>query len=258
MLSTPTPQGNLLASVEPEASTHIVATVYKQDGSVAPNIDVTLQAEVLANSGGHNHDDEARHTIHMGVLSSPQGVSAQNGKVLAGNTGLEGLRFMFKAPRISGDHTISASCTGCTQDGPMEVWVGVRGLMALGNGPWVLIGRKPDHPDNHYMAPLGSQRLAPLAALYRGRFPNDPVLHLNDASLERGGLFDFNARFGSPWVPPHQKHRDGMAIDIRANSESGAVPSVNFAEFVRIARKVGGSAGIHSPGTSNQHFHVTF
>lgn len=249
------PASGDLAEIEPgKVTTTLRAKVYDNNNQPVPNVKVKLEVTVEASSGGHLHDNSRPR----GLLSN----GAQVGIEITGMTGGDGMHFTFSAPAPTGDHKIKATCLDrdCAQEGPDKVWVGIKNLdPLLSSSVYVLLpNRDTAHPANHYMTSLASQRLAVLAALYHGRFPNDPLLHLNDASLERGGLFDYKARIGSPWAPPHETHRDGRAIDIRANSESGAIPVTNFAEFIRIARRTGGSAGVHSPGTSNQHFHVTF
>lgn len=108
-------------------------------------------------------------------------------------------------------------------------------------------------------------RLQQLAALYRQRFPSDPPPYLNDASLERGGLFDIyweNLQKGTKrtvwWTTPHVEHRRGTVIDIRVNGSEGSIPVDDeyFDAFEEIAQARGADAEIHSPGTSNQHYHV--
>lgn len=89
-----------------------------------------------------------------------------------------------------------------------------------------------------------------LAQIYHNEFPNGPVLHLNDASLERGGLFDIY----QTWAPSHHEHRRGTVIDIRANDEPNAIPFKNFTVFSGLASRLGSNCRIHSSGT-NRHFH---
>ena len=104
-------------------------------------------------------------------------------------------------------------------------------------------------------------KVTSLVSLYSIIFPGDPVLRLNDASLERGGLFDIKASQGESWVPPHGTHRRGDIIDIRFNpnyNPDTAIPEVNRTKFTKLVRSIGGRARVHSPGTSNQHFHVKF
>lgn len=84
------------------------------------------------------------------------------------------------------------------------------------------------HPANHYLNGDTLGKLMDLARLYKQvYFPFDPVLRLNDASLERGGLFDL----GALWAPPHHEHRRGVVIDVRANGSATAIPQRNFEDF---------------------------
>ena len=133
--------------------------------------------------------------------------------------------------------------------------MGIKGLVSVpATCFWSLVGSTTAHPDNHYLTSRALVGLAELAALYRRFDPTAPLLHLNDASLERGGLFDIRGN----WQFPHETHGRGTAIDVRANAATGAIPPANYSEFIQLAQDVGGRAAIHNPGTTNQHFHVTF
>lgn len=249
--------GTILDKIEPGKEATLVANVYDQNEQIVPNVNVRLEVDVVENSGGHHH--------HANRPKGDLGGASPNQHIITGNTGAGGLAFTFTAPAPAGDHQITATCTDrtCTPEGPDTVWVGTKGLIPLpATSVYVLIPNADTaHPNNHYMTSLAAFRLTALASLYHGTFPDDPLLHLNDASLERGGLFDYKARFGQPWVPPHNTHREGDIVDIRANPKikpETAIPEENFADFIDLAERVGGAAGIHSPGTSNQHFHLKF
>jgi hypothetical protein len=228
-----------LTSVEPGKTGPLMAAgVYDQAGQLVPNVQVRLTADAVANSGGHRHDDPVRHSQYMGRLA-PAGTSSgsveQNGKVLSGSTGSDGLEFTFTAPAIAGDHTITATCTDsgvtCTQEGPDKVWVGVKGLIPIPPIPDLLpqatyqlnesdgrpVGSTDSHPDNHYLTPEAVTKLWNLGFRYSMiEFPNYPLLHINDASLERGGLFDLSGNW-TPRPSGHHEHRRGTVVDIRAN-----------------------------------------
>jgi hypothetical protein len=234
-------QLGMLAEVEPgKVTTNLRALVYDQNGQLVPNVDVKLEAKVVANSGGHHHDDPTRR---KGELSN--GVAAGAGAVITGNTGSNGMGFTFVAPAIAGDHTIKASCIGksCNQEGPDKIWVGVKGLKALsGSSVYTLIPNvnDPQHPDNHYLTSTALNRMTVLAALYEGLFPNVSVLHLNDASLERGGIFDLEHN----WAAPHWEHCRGTVIDIRANGAEGALDIKSRNDPMRFRfEKLAGVAG---------------
>ncbi len=268
-----------LASIEPGQTTEsLVAKVYDNNGQLVPNAKVKLELTVDADSGGHHQhsSDRPKGTLQSGVMT---------GEIITGSTSTNGFVFTFKAPEPAGDHKITASCTdgkNCKPEGSDTVWVGVKNLVPIPNATdpsgyqlYTLIGQDGFHPNNHYLTSDALARLTILAGRYRDVFPNNPALHLNDASLERGGVFDINfAPYtdkkgvyhsrtpggvpGSWWVAPHAEHRRGMVIDIRANGEDGSIPvdEEHFEAFEEIAQSLGTDAEIHSPGTSNQHYHV--
>lgn len=250
----------LLTSTEPDQSTNLIARVYDQNNQLIPNVGVRLILEAKKDSGGHHHGDDTV-TARTGTLAGQQ--------VLTGNTGPSGLQFSYKAPSVSGDYKIKASCTdgkNCKQEGPDGVWVGVKYLYpATGSQNYVLISPNRDtyHPDNHYLTGAANTALEELAIRYHMEFPNSPVLYLNDSSLERGGLFDiaFNcdtysgtcSRSKPWWTPPHSEHRRGVVIDIRANGTSTAIPPQNYGRFKAIAN------GLYmnvKDETDLGHFHV--
>lgn len=255
-----------LASVEPGNQIQILARVYDQNNQLVPNVGIELKLEVVNQSAGHHHGDDTA-VARTGTLASNAigAVVSDNGKTLTGNTGTSGLQFQYNAPRVSGDIDINANCTdgkNCTQEGARRVWVGVKDLVPLGNSQYfVPVGDTLNHFDNHYLTLEASSRINVLAALYRARFPNYPLLHLNDASLERGGLFDVN----SDWAPPHFEHCRGTEIDVRANDALGAIPSTITVRqvFEELAKKVGADPMWEIPKDKNKnprpdlrHYHV--
>lgn len=250
--------GGRLADVEPGKPTGILRAKVHCKGDIVANVPVRLEVSVSANSGGHSHHDNNRP---KGLLSS--GFAA--GTVVDGYTGTDGMPFTFLAPAPAGDHNIKATCLDrpCTQEGPETVWVGIKGLVPLsGSGSYQLVGYTASHPSNSHNLAIGVSGLVrTLANIYRSRFPTDPVLHLNDASLERGGLFDSDAHKGKPWQPPHSTHRKGTDIDIRWNPTkhpTTSIPDRNVNKFKKQVLDLGGKAVPAYVGTDNQHFHVEF
>ncbi len=254
-----------LAEVEPGRTTRTLrAKGYDGSGQLVPNVPIRLELGVEANSGGHAHHDDRRPT---GLLSI--GFAAQT--AVEWNTGINGMLFWFLAPEVAGDHKIKATCIDrpCTQEGPDTIWVGIKGLQPIPASPNCVLIPNADtaHPDNHYLTPGASATIRTIANVYRRRYLSDPVLHLNDASLERGGLFDnrYDGRSASGWwKPPHETHRQGTDIDIRAKPQrhpTTSIPEANFAVFFEVLRNLGGDTippGRPAyEGTANQHFHVT-
>lgn len=271
--------GTTLVSVEPGMTTEtLIAMVYDKNGQLVPNARVKLAVDVQPYSGSHQHD-EGRHSNSLsenraGKLAPYPGTTAtisDNGKVLEGNTGQVGLRFTFTAPAPAGDHKITASCTdgkNCTPEGPDTVWVGYKGLQPVGDSAvYRLIpnaAKDPGHPDNHYLTLTAASRLTVLATLYRAKYPDLAVLHLNDASLERGGIFDLSHN----WKSPHFEHCRGAVIDVRANGAEGALDITSQTDpmiirFQELTRITGASALWDIPKDKNKkrrwelrHFHI--
>ncbi len=247
--STGSPESaEILTSIEPDKITNgLVAKVYDQNGQLVPNASVRLELSVQANSGGHHHDvDRPKGILSNGTVS---------GDKITGNTSSNGLVFAFTAPKVAGNHKIKASCTdgkNCKPEGADTVWVGHKGLQLLGdNAVYQLIPnatKDPGHPDNHYLTLTAASRLAVFATLYHAKYPDLAVLHLNDASLERGGIFDLNHN----WRSPHWEHCRGAVIDIRANGAEGALEITNptdpmIKKFKALAIVVGADAAWEVP-----------
>jgi hypothetical protein len=257
--------GTTLASIEPGKTTNLIARVYDRNAQLVPNVNVRLEVDAVAASGGHpeqHHPNRPKGLLSNGI---------QAAIMVDGNTGADGFRFTFLAPAPAGDHKMKATCTdrACTPEGPDTVWVGVcptcspKGLVPLTpSGSYELVGFTPSHPANsHNLKPAVSAWGRALANIYRSRFPQDPVLHLNDASLERGGLFDSSAHLGSPWRPPHLTHREGTDIDIRWNPTkhpTTSIPDRNTEIFEFYVKNLGGKPVPAYRETDNQHYHVEF
>jgi len=224
----PLPQPNcqvslsgLPAEVEPGKEVKNLRADVTCDGVPTPkSVELTVKAD--ANTGGHNHHDSARPP---GTLNPASGNSP--------------VTFSFTAPAPAGDHTVTAKCVDgrCGED-TGKVWVGVKDLTPLSglSGTYRLVGDKPAHPGNSYLSGQASQVISSIASAYKilvqFDVPPTPVLHLNDASLERGGISDIN----STWARPHAEHCRGTVIDVRANDATGAIPAKYYTEFELIAR----------------------
>jgi hypothetical protein len=258
------PASGALAEVEPGLlTTTLRARVYDSNGQLVPSANVKLEITVDSSTGGHGHHDSSR----------PKGLLLGNGQAgieIFGNTDSAGLPFFFNAPAPAGDHKITATCTDpsrtCTQEGPDKVWVGIRGLVNIpSSGFWNLYGDTGIHPAGHYLTGDALGKLMDLAQLYtQVYFPlNTPVLQLNDASLERGGVFDIDwvtrdaqgniiARRTEWWTPPHKEHQRGVVVDIQANGSATAIPRRNFRDFEFLMRNRLGMTWLYHDG----HYHV--
>jgi hypothetical protein len=127
------------------------------------------------------------------------------------------------------------------------------------SGFWELIGDTTIHPAGHYLNGDAFGMLIDLARLYKQvYFPFSQVLRLNDASLERGGVFDIDiAGRTTFWTPPHAEHRRGVVIDIQANGSVTAIPQRNFADFEYLMKyRLGMTWNPEKLNQSGGHYHV--
>ena len=268
--------GNYLTALEPDGITrskvpqnlinkvNLVAEVKDQDGNRV-NAAIKLKVTALEGSGGHvqaNHTD--RNPPKAGKLKA--GVLNSHTINIPKSAMVDGLvQFEFAASDVSGDHKIEVTCTDitCEQIGKDSVWVGVQDLKTLpGSGNYALIGSSCHHQGNHYATDRVIEKVQGIAQAYNDWYPNAPVMHINDISLERGGLFDAKSQDDcSPlvkanWGASHNLHRTGEDVDVRANNDATAIPTANYADFQFFAQANGCYAGIHKGGTSAQHFHL--
>ena len=221
-------------TVAPRAATTVNATIQP----ACPGETIQLDAQAVINSGGHHQHVPARP---VGNFSQQSCVTAANGQCSVSYT----------ASAFGGTETIEASTQGLQSNMDLDVDVG--GLVQLVAGAdYQLIGATPTHPDNHFMDPNAEIAWNNIAVTYRAMFPNDPILQINDVSLERGGLFDISGR----WTPPHATHREGLDADVR--TRHGAMPAGNRAAFVRICGNNNVGAVLEDPGGNNEHYHLNF
>jgi hypothetical protein len=251
------------------------ATILDQSTGQPPTspIKVHISLKVDSTSGGHAHGSSDRP---RGGIASVQ-TCTSDAECWSNSTVNGSVVFNFNAPEASGKYTITATCDGCANNPQMTtVNVKVDGLAQIPDTSFytlvetsgAIIGANSKHNQNHYLTPEAATILLYIAASYqvedkfwqllksrqRGiyTYAPAPLLHLNDASLIWGGVFDLDY----DWEAPHEEHRRGTVIDIRANSLAGAIPPDNFKEFRKLATFYGADAGLHAAGTAIQHFHV--
>jgi hypothetical protein len=286
-LSEPQDQTQL-PDVEPGSFSAITARVVSvQTGLPKQGAVVRIHLDVDITSGGHDHG-EAPWLRSRGSISSNDCVTETVGAGAAPDTydcttGADGYTgFNFDAPDVSGTHTITATCisASCSGSKTSTINVKVDGLVPIPDYQFYtltekdgkVIGSTNAHINNHYLTPEAATVLQRMAASYhiedkfwqfqrarkgkRGQYTYTPapLLHLNDASLIWGGVFDLD----TDWDEPHAEHARGTVIDIRANSADGAIPPQNFKNFRTLAAFYGADAGKwpHSAGLPNQHFHL--
>lgn len=253
------PDKNFINNSEPSenpviTSDVLVAIVYDENGQRINNVNIHVEIEPIESTAGHfKHGVRPKKVSTYGQLITTTSLDLQ----IDGNTGTDGFKFRYLAAELSGDYNIKVTCKDkvCNQQQPSKIWVGVENLIPLEKiaSLYEFVGDKPTHPDNHYVTEKTRVKMITLAAQYKTKFPNNTVIHYNDSSLERGGLFDVGK---VKWKPPHKRHRVGTDVDVRANEAFGNIPSEDDAEFSRLAKKSGCLARLEDIGTIYEHFHL--
>jgi hypothetical protein len=212
-----------------KANLSFLAVVKNQNGQLKAGVDVSTSSDVTPQSGGHNHDGDRPKGKLVATQGNPGGaVSTVNGgNTLSGVTDSSGIFwFTFGAEQASGEHKITATCTGCIASAQNTVKAEIQGVMKLGDDKtctmtYCLQGGVT-HTDNHYFTGAAMTQIVKLAADYKKKYGE--LLKINDSSLIKGGLYDFK----NTWNPPHNGHRTGMVVDINNFSAEDA----RFEQFV--------------------------
>lgn len=189
----------------------LIATLTREDGPVA-GIPISFSINTVANSGSHEHHDSSRPA---GSLNAVNGITDANGEI----------KISFRAPDVSGIHTITASCGTCVNpSASADIQVKVPDLLPISPNP----PRNPDgsyayaltsvdqthagngryHHQQYYLTDFSRKNLRTLINAFSGQ--GWGTVALNDASLSWGGRYDIRA----DWKAPHAGHRDGREIDI--------------------------------------------
>jgi hypothetical protein len=245
---------------------NVIATVLDaQTQQPKAGATVSINVDVVANSGGHNHDDGRHVSPHTGTLDTTTGITGADGT----------FTFTFTAPEVSGTHTFTATCVQptCTNNpATTQIDVKVDGLAPIPSSlfyRFISPNADTNHPDNHNLQPAASAQLASIAKAYYeatyllkdGWLPN---VMLNDASLKWGGILDcFETCLNTdppsvPWGPAHGEHRRGSVVDIRARLPAVNDPNNPSADtllyadkFIEKALKAGAD-----PYPEGSHYHL--
>ncbi len=256
-------------STEPSASLDLTVAVENQDHQPPKKpVPVKISLKVDPKSGGHDHGDNTRPRGYIDNIKCET-----DGTCKTLSIGSEGSAIItFKAPTASGQHTITATCDRCSNTATKQVNVKVdwlkpippSGLYALYETDGSVIGAARNmHESNHYLTPIAANQLLVLAINYHHRYPNNPVLHINDASLIWGGKFDLSGK----WTGYHYEHDKGTVVDVRANTNAGNIPEENFTDLENMASGQGLDAQLHCSATrnpsidncagdTNRHYHI--
>lgn len=267
----------LLPDVEPSGTTNVYAdtsrTVYalvtdKQTELPKIGVQVKFSVDVIAGTGGHDHHDALRPKGKQ--LDCRDNTTEVESTVCI--TQLDGKATVtFKAPGVSGTHTINAECVNPVCAGPVsgDINVKVPGLAPIPVSPFYsmqLPNRDTNHPNTFFLMKTSSRKLEDIATLYysytyyQSKQGVIPDFVLNDASLEWGGVLDCfltcnSAQYPStPWHKHHLEHRRGSVVDVKANGVAGSI--VYEKKFREVALGEGVDIGNPHGSSSGRHFHL--
>lgn len=253
----------------------LVVEVTDCEGNPMSGVAVETTVDVVHTSGGHLDDHPTPTPRPLGGLREHSGTASGAGTdsvTLSSNADGQ-ILLQVVPPEVAGTHIIDATCvdTQCTEpDPPHHVDVKIAGLAPIPRFdvyytlteylPGTIVGKNIGDNGrhdgvNHWLTPEASEVLWRIAFHYAELldFQPDPErLHVNDASLPWGGLFDILGQ----WRPSHHGHRKGTVVDIRANQLPGAVPPDHDQEFLDAAGKLGARAVREKVGSPSEHYHL--
>lgn len=238
------------------SSATLTARVNSSQGPL-PSIPLNFTVTVTPSSGSHEHHDNNRP---KGDLSVASGMTNESGE----------FKFTFKAPEVSGIHTISVTCNACTnQTERKDIQVKVPDLLPIspnppqnadGNFVYALTsvdithaGNGRYHHNQYYLTDQSRQNLRALIDAFAAE--GWGTVALNDASLLWGGRYDIRAN----WSGPHAGHREGREIDIsfaRAQNPVAATKQNSFYKKFCEAKTVQVPFSLLHHYVQNPHFHV--
>ncbi len=238
------------ASVNPGGRIDATVSVKDDNGKPQANILVRVAAKAVPRSGGHDHTGGRPTGEFLNSSGRVVGTLSEDtdGVIRTYNlkTGKDGTaKITYQASAFGGEERIKASLVSNPSTSVFkDLIVKISGLQALPSGTgYVLDGRTSNHSSNHYGTASVVRALPNIATEYRKIYPN-AVLYYNDMSLIYGGLFDI---YGN-WDIPHELHRLGRNVDMPVGNKN----------LKLIIQRYHGSPAVHSAGTSNEHWHVTF
>lgn len=176
--------------------------------------------------GGHNHPSTDRPLGSIAI----NGVETDEYEYF--DYGNAGHKLTYTAPPFSGDIILrSTHCTNaggghpCFQEDRL-IHVKYPGLAKLPVSlDYELNGSTGSHPDNHYGNSAMIGLIKAISKEWVETFPDQPVLKINDISLQYGGHFDIYQN----WAGPHKQHIFGNDVDIHYVGDSYRL---EFAEMI--------------------------
>jgi hypothetical protein len=201
------------------------------NGAPEPSVLLGFNVVVTPGSGGHEHHDGNRP---RGTLDAASGTTNANGE----------FKFSFKAPEVSGIHTITATCATCTNKAlSQDIQVKVPNLLPISPNPpqnadgafvYALTSVDKTHAGNgryhhnqYYLTDRSRMNLRAMVEAFAAE--GWGTVALNDASLNWGGRYDIKGNWGAP----HAGHRDGREIDISFTRAQNPVSTTKQKTFYK-------------------------
>jgi hypothetical protein len=208
---------------------------------------VQFSTDSTANSGGHDHSHIARPKA---VLTPLSGITDSNGEV----------RFKFNATPIAGIHTITATCSDCSNKTAVEnLTVKVPDLVEMPPDTkvpprYTLVGQTANHSSNHWFT-LSSRNTLYMVVDVMVKTGWGAV-GINDGSLIWGGLFDIKGN----WSPSHSEHRTGNEVDISVTNPGLVSASKKKNTYAELCKKENTAFSLqtlwHVDDGYPEHFHM--
>ncbi|MDA8104787.1 MAG: hypothetical protein M0Z71_05350 [Nitrospiraceae bacterium] len=203
---------------------------------------VDLSVEPTDNSGGHNHTgSRPKSTLSKTTVFFSGGQSgAQN--------------VTYTSSEVSGKEKVIAKVKS-KKKGEAAITVRVPGLQPLESSIAYNLSQSPPaaltHPSNHYGLPSTNAAVDYFTFDYT--YETDAILGINDMSLEKGGLFDYEGT----WARPHNSHRKGTSVDIDRMAQDTQTRGYVRVDVSRLTEIVKGYKGKKIP-EATIHYEFSF
>jgi hypothetical protein len=232
-------------------TTKVTVLVNDLKGNPVPSYHIGMSGMGVDLSGGHDHTPDRPRgqfvTADDDTVSVFSGATNQEGKVTS----------TYPTSGIGGKDSIIARGFDADKDTASAiVWLKVKGLEELGAGDhYKLIGVIPGHRINHYGSSTLVNKLKALAdSVYSVKKYR---IRISDISLPSGGPFDDR----NNWDTPHQKHREGVSVDVSsiAETDDGSEKNVDEETLDKLFKKLTPDFkySIENEVKDARHFHLT-
>jgi hypothetical protein len=260
----------------------------QQNEEPAPDKPVTITADWIKGSGGHNHnagnDLKKPPKEKMGWIVNVEEADSSRGELATTTNGNGQIHLRYRAPEFGGQVKLIAQTINTQGDilsTDDQLTVRVPELVPLTDANiYEKIGGTPSHhgprldtsypnsrsPDNnHWINETVGAILVSFSITYAEQFPKSPAVRYNDISLPSGGRFDINGRGSGS----HTLHRLGQNVDVRTSPpQDDGILLINIEEIRDVIQEIDPNATVEEHGSiwtdqdgtrhDTRHFHIDF